>query len=166
MRTQLSSCQGWRTDATSNQCTWVLQVLRQVIHKNGHSTLLRYVLSDPKLNARYDLVNTEIRKHDRDHLVLFESVTWEIVGIGEQFGFTHSPGGEEWVNKWVCSRFSVKLTSSYLQVRSRLPQLSPRPGEIPKYHFPKLFSYLGDLSCRLLRLAVKTINFTKCDSRN
>ena len=54
---------------------------------------------------RYDLVNTEIRKHDPDHLVLFESVTWEIVGIGEQFGFTHSPGGEEWVNKWVNFRF-------------------------------------------------------------
>ena len=48
---------------------------------------------------RYDLVNTEIRKHDQEHLVLFESVTWEIVGIGEQFGFTHSPGGEDWANK-------------------------------------------------------------------
>ena len=75
---------------------------------------------------------------------------------------TWKPDREEWVNKWVCSRFSVKLTSSYLQVRSCLPQLSPRPGEIPKYPFPlKLLSCLGDLSCRLLRLAVRTINLTK-----
>ena len=33
--------------------------------------------------------------------VLFESVTWEIVGIGEEFGFTESPGGEHWRNKSV-----------------------------------------------------------------
>ena len=49
----------------------------------------------------YDLVNTAIRAHDTEHLVLFESVTWEIVGIGEQFGFTDSPGGEDWRNKSV-----------------------------------------------------------------
>ena len=69
------------------------------------SFFARLVSQNSLKQTRYDLVNTEIRKHDPDHLVLFESVTWEIVGIGEQFGFTHSPGGEQWVNKWVNFRF-------------------------------------------------------------
>merc|ERR1719317_916283 len=36
-----------------------------------------------------DRVNEEIRKFDTEHLVFFEAVTWEIVGIGEALGFIH-----------------------------------------------------------------------------
>ena len=74
------------------------------------------------LLIRYDLVNGEIRKHDTEHLVssikftssmnifslqfcipqiFFESVTWEIVGIGELIGFEHPPGGEDFKNRSV-----------------------------------------------------------------
>ena len=47
------------------------------------------------LQPMYDIVNTEIRKYDDSHIVFFESVTWELVGIGEQFGFTAPPGGDD-----------------------------------------------------------------------
>ena len=47
------------------------------------------------LQPMYDRVNEEIRKYDEAHIILFESVTWEIVGIGETIGFTHPPGGKE-----------------------------------------------------------------------
>ena len=31
--------------------------------------------------------------------IFFESVTWEIVGLGETIGFTHPPGGEDFKNR-------------------------------------------------------------------
>jgi len=53
------------------------------------------------LQPMYDLVNTEIRKYDQEHLILFEAVTWELIGLGEALGFTHPPGGEEFRNRSV-----------------------------------------------------------------
>lgn len=50
-----------------------------------------------------DRVNQEIRKYDNEHLVFFEAVTWEIVGIGEALGFMHPPGGEDYRNRSVLS---------------------------------------------------------------
>ena len=50
-----------------------------------------------------DRVNEEIRKYDTEHLVFFEAVTWEIVGIGEALGFTHPPGGDDFKNRSVLS---------------------------------------------------------------
>jgi len=67
-------------------------------------TLLFPGIADTRyLQPMYDLVNTEIRKHDSEHLVFFESVTWEIVGIGETIGFTHPPGGDAFRNRSVLS---------------------------------------------------------------
>merc|ERR1719312_386381 len=50
-----------------------------------------------------DRVNEEIRKFDTEHLVFFEAVTWEIVGIGEALGFTHPPGRDDFKNRSVLS---------------------------------------------------------------
>jgi len=50
-----------------------------------------------------DRVNEEIRKYDTEHLVFFEAVTWEIVGIGEAIGFMHPPGGDDFKNRSVLS---------------------------------------------------------------
>jgi len=55
------------------------------------------------LEPMYDRVNDEIRKYDTEHLIFFEAVTWEIVGIGEALGFTHPPGGEDFKNRSVLS---------------------------------------------------------------
>ena len=55
------------------------------------------------LQPMYDRVNDEIRKHDTEHLIFFEAVTWEIVGIGEALGFTHPPGGDDFKNRSVLS---------------------------------------------------------------
>ena len=58
--------------------------------------------------------------------------------------------------------FSSKLTS-YLQVRPCLPQLCPRPGKcLIMWHYCLWAFLLGDLSCRLLWLAVRTtLDWTK-----
>lgn len=56
-----------------------------------------------KLSPMYDQINTEIRKHDEDRLIFFESVTWEITGLGEKIGFQHAPGGHEFANRSVLS---------------------------------------------------------------
>ena len=60
-----------------------------------------------KLQQLYDEVNTAIRDSDKNHLILFQGVTQEVVvPIGEKYGFTHAPGGEEFANKsslaWHC----------------------------------------------------------------
>lgn len=52
------------------------------------------VADKEKLQPMYDQINTEIRKHDEDRLIWFESVTWEVTGLGEKIGFTHAPGGD------------------------------------------------------------------------
>merc|ERR1719300_895457 len=51
------------------------------------------------LEPMYDRLGEEIRKHDQDHIILFEAVTWEVTGIGEAIGFTHPPGGLEYSNR-------------------------------------------------------------------
>lgn len=51
----------------------------------------------------YDHLNTAIREHDEDRLIFFESVTWEVTGIGERIGFEHAPGGHEYANRSVLS---------------------------------------------------------------
>lgn len=61
-----------------------------------------------KLQPMYDEVNEAIRKSDKDHLILFQGVTWEVViPVGEKHGFEHPPGGFEFSNKsvlaWHCS---------------------------------------------------------------
>lgn len=60
-----------------------------------------------KLQLLYDETNTAIRLADKEHLILFQGVTWEVVvPIGEKHGFTHAPGGDEFSNKsslaWHC----------------------------------------------------------------
>jgi endoglycosylceramidase len=61
--------------------------------------LLEGVADREKLQPMYDELNTEIRKHDKDRLIFFESVTWEEVGLGARLGFTHAPGGDEFASK-------------------------------------------------------------------
>jgi endoglycosylceramidase len=61
-----------------------------------------------KLQQLYDDAAASIREVDREHLVLFQGVTWEVVvPIGEKHGFTHAPGGDQFANKsaltWHCS---------------------------------------------------------------
>ena len=56
-----------------------------------------------KLQPMYDELNTEIRKYDPDRLIFFESITWELVGLGQKLGFTHAPGGHEFASKSVLS---------------------------------------------------------------
>ena len=56
------------------------------------SLLIPGVADRRLLQPVYDRVNDEIRKVDTEHLVFFEAVTWELVGIGEALGFTHPPG--------------------------------------------------------------------------
>ena len=51
----------------------------------------------------YDQLNDEIRKHDTESLIWFQSVTWELLGIGEKIGFTHAPGGDKFADKSVLS---------------------------------------------------------------
>lgn len=53
------------------------------------------------LQPMYDDINTAIRAVDREHLILFQGVTWEIFGIGERYGFEHVPGGPAFRNKSV-----------------------------------------------------------------
>ena len=63
-------------------------------------TLLFPGIADRRyLEPMYDRIASEIRKYDDDHIILFESVTWEVTGIGEQIGFTHPPGGEDYKNR-------------------------------------------------------------------
>ena len=63
-------------------------------------TLLIPGIADRKyLEPMYDRVASEIRKYDDEHIILFESVTWEVTGIGEQIGFTHPPGGFDYQNR-------------------------------------------------------------------
>lgn len=56
-----------------------------------------------KLQPMYDQINDEIRKHDTDSLIWFQSVTWELLGLGEKIGFTHAPGGKEFADRSVLS---------------------------------------------------------------
>jgi endoglycosylceramidase len=65
--------------------------------------LVEGVADREKLQPLYDELNTEIRKHDQDRLIFFESVTWEELGIGQRLGFTHAPGGSEFASKSVLS---------------------------------------------------------------
>jgi endoglycosylceramidase len=60
-----------------------------------------------KLQQLYDEANAAVREADKDHLILFQGVTWEVVvPIGEKHGFTHAPGGSDFANKsalaWHC----------------------------------------------------------------
>ena len=48
-----------------------------------------------RVNVRLSL----LFRYDDEHLILFEAVTWELIGIGEALGFTHPPGGEDFKNK-------------------------------------------------------------------
>lgn len=55
------------------------------------------------LQPLYDEVATALRAADPLHLVFFESVTWEVLGLGEALGFEHVPGGAQWANRSVLS---------------------------------------------------------------
>lgn len=65
-----------------------------------------------KLQPLYDLVNDAIREIDDKHLILFQGVTWEVVvPIGEEYGFQHAPGGQQYSNRSVLTwHGSVKFT--------------------------------------------------------
>ena len=68
-----------------------------------------------KLQPMYDQINTEIRKHDQDRLIFFESVTWEVTGLGEKIGFTHAPGGEEFANRSVLAFHNSVLPDNFTE---------------------------------------------------
>ena len=74
-----------------------------LVYMQDPTLLIPGVADRQVLQPLYDRVNTEIRLYDTEHLVFFEAVTWEIVGIGEALGFTHPPGGEEFRNRSVLS---------------------------------------------------------------
>jgi endoglycosylceramidase len=64
-----------------------------------------------KLQQLYDDASNVIRQTDKDHLILFQGVTWEVVvPIGEKHGFDHAPGGLAFANKsslaWHCDVLS------------------------------------------------------------
>lgn len=63
----------------------------------------------------YDEINTEIRKYDKERLIWFESVTWEVTGFGEKIGFTHPPGGKEFANKSVLSFHNSVLPDNFTE---------------------------------------------------
>ncbi|XP_023338628.1 endoglycoceramidase [Eurytemora carolleeae] len=65
--------------------------------------LIPGVADNRYLQPMYDAVNDRIREHDQTHLIFFESVTWEIAGIGETYGFAHPPGGDDFKNRSVLS---------------------------------------------------------------
>lgn len=56
-----------------------------------------------RLQPLYDKVASAIYSVDEKHFIFFESVTWEIAGIGEAFGFEHVPGGPGYANRSVLS---------------------------------------------------------------
>eukprot|EP01133_Synstelium_polycarpum_P008230 gene8230-9677_t len=57
--------------------------------------LLIPTIADKKnLAPLYERLNTDIRSVDPDHIIFFESVTWDDLGVG----FEHVPGGEAYRN--------------------------------------------------------------------
>jgi len=92
-------------------------------------TLLMPGIADRRyLQPMYDRLNSEIRKYDDEHIILFESVTWEITGIGEAIGFTHPPGGDDYRNRSVLSFHN----SVQDQVTSNEDYYNLRWGEIQR----------------------------------
>jgi endoglycosylceramidase len=75
--------------------------------------LVEGVADRTKLQPLYDELNKEIRKHDKDRLIFFESVTWEVLGIGEKLGFTHPPGGPEFASKSILSFHNSVLPDTF-----------------------------------------------------
>jgi len=53
------------------------------------------------LQPFYNTLNKAIRAVDKKHLVFFQPVTWESFPFFEYFGFSESPGGEDYKNKSV-----------------------------------------------------------------
>lgn len=51
----------------------------------------------------YDQTAYAMRAVDPYKLIAFESVTWEVFGLGSKFGFKHAPGGAQWANRSVLS---------------------------------------------------------------
>jgi len=92
------------------------------------------------LQPMYDRVNTEIRKYDDEHIILFESVTWEIVGIGEAIGFTHPPGGDDYKNRSVLAFHN----SVQEQVTSHEDYYDLRWGEIQRLGIAGFVTESGD----------------------
>merc|ERR1719481_223307 len=104
-------------------------------------TLLMPGVADRRyLQPMYDRVNTEIRKYDDEHIILFESVTWEIVGIGEAIGFTHPPGGQDYRNRSVLA-FHNSVQS---QVTSHEDYYDLRWGEIQRLGIAGFVTETGD----------------------
>lgn len=75
--------------------------------------LIPGVADKEKLQPMYDQINAEIRKNDPERLIFFESVTWEVAGIGEEIGFTHPPGGPEFAHKSVLSFHNSVLPDTF-----------------------------------------------------
>jgi endoglycosylceramidase len=61
------------------------------------SLLLPGVADSLNLQPMYEKLNKGIRQYDNDHLVFFESVTWDNFYVG----FNHSPGGDLYRNRSV-----------------------------------------------------------------
>lgn len=57
-----------------------------------------------RFQLMYDELSRAIRAEDPHRLIMFQSVTWEVVlPVGERFGFDHVPGGKEFANRSVLS---------------------------------------------------------------
>lgn len=57
------------------------------------------VADKENLAPMYDQLNTAIRQVDDQHLIFFEPVTWDDLGVG----FEHVPGGDDYKNRSVLS---------------------------------------------------------------
>ena len=67
--------------------------------------LLPGVAGNENLQPTYDLLASGIRRHDPNHLIFFEPVTWGMI-FGDRVlgsGFDHVPGGPEYRNRSVLS---------------------------------------------------------------
>eukprot|EP01126_Amoeba_proteus_P050857 TRINITY_DN6044_c0_g2_i1.p1 TRINITY_DN6044_c0_g2~~TRINITY_DN6044_c0_g2_i1.p1 ORF type:complete len:390 (+),score=56.93 TRINITY_DN6044_c0_g2_i1:99-1268(+) len=67
-------------------------------------TLLIPGIADRRnLQPLWEKVAQQIRQYDLNHLIFFQAVTWEFLGIGEIIGYTDVPGGVNFRNKSILS---------------------------------------------------------------
>eukprot|EP00756_Hemistasia_phaeocysticola_P023144 Hpha_TRINITY_DN15873_c1_g2::TRINITY_DN15873_c1_g2_i1::g.189773::m.189773/K05991/E3.2.1.123; endoglycosylceramidase len=74
------------------------------------------VAGKKNLQPLYDAVQEAIRRHDTEHVIFYEPVTWGMIFKGKVVGsgFTHVPGGEEYKNRsafsfhYYCQSFGDK----------------------------------------------------------
>eukprot|EP00933_Yihiella_yeosuensis_P012235 TRINITY_DN12048_c0_g1_i4.p1 TRINITY_DN12048_c0_g1~~TRINITY_DN12048_c0_g1_i4.p1 ORF type:complete len:243 (-),score=44.63 TRINITY_DN12048_c0_g1_i4:365-1093(-) len=65
--------------------------------------MLPWLADRDRLQRVFDKLALAIRKLAPEQLIFFESVTWEVTGYGERYGFDRPPGGHEYANRSVFS---------------------------------------------------------------